>query len=334
MKISHRIYTMTTTSKTTLLFDANNILYRTFFGHIDEDEEVIIGMCHHAALWSFNKFYRAYPADEIVVAFDSYSWRKEYTNNGDCITYKKYKGHRRKDLTPKQQKKLDAFDLHVKEFANMLKTQTSLIVLEANLLEADDLIAGYVQKFKDNKHILISSDKDYMQLLVKHNLTLIDPDSGKPRSLSEWNNDPELFLFEKCFRGDASDNIMSAYPRLRKTKLVQAYTDEFLKENLMQNEFTILVNSDEEADEAPIKELKFKTEDVFYENQYLVDLEKQPKGIRKRIDKTIEDALNNRSTFNYVSFVKFCTKYDLKNILDRLDNFVPMLAGKNLNKVY
>lgn len=305
--------------------DANNLLYRTFFAQIKEPEDVVIGMCHHSALWTINKYYKQYPADEIVMAFDAYSWRKLYTKNLDeCVTYKKYKGTRRQNLTASDTLKLEKFDAHVQEFADMLRNETSILVLQQKYLEADDLIAGYIQNRPDTDHILISSDKDYIQLLGKNKLNLIDPDSGKPRSLSDWDNDPEYFMFEKCIRGDTSDNVMSAYPRLQSKKIKLAYTDEYLKENIMNHTFTVPVN----LDNGEIDELTFRTRDVFEENRLLMDLEAQPEYIKNIMKTSIEESIKNKGTFNYVKFLKFCGKHQLKNILDKVDQFVPMLAGK------
>jgi len=310
-----------------LIVDANNILYRTFFAQIDEDVDIVIGMCHHSALWSMNKFYKEYPADEIVMAFDSYSWRKAYTNDlSECVTDKKYKGTRRKNLTASQQAKFEVFDQHVEEFANMIKEQTSILVLKEKYLEADDLIAGYIQGNPDMEHVLISSDKDYMQLLHKNKLTLIDPDSGKPRSLKEWNDDPDFFMFEKCLRGDTSDNVMNAYPYLRSKRLKQAYTDEYEREAIMNHEFTALINEDD----GTVREATYVTRDVFEENDYLMNLESQPEAIKRLMAKSIELSRETKGKFNYVAFIKFCGKYQLKNILDKIDNFVPMLAGKKI----
>lgn len=310
-----------------LIIDANNILYRTFFAQINEAEDIVIGMCHHSALWSMNKYYKEYPVDHIVMAFDSYSWRKAYTKDlSECVTYKKYKGTRRQNLTPSQQAKLDKFDEHIKEFAAIMKEQTSILVLQDNYLEADDLIAGYIQARPDDEHILISSDKDYMQLLGKNKMVLIDPDSGKPRSLKDWNDDPAYFMFEKCLRGDTSDNVMSAYPYLRSKRLEKAYTDEYERQAIMNHEFEVEYT---DADGILQKE-KFLTSEVYDENEYLMSLEHQPPYIRKLIDKSIQNSIDNKGKFNYVAFLKFCGKYKLKNILDKIDNFVPMLAGKRL----
>ena len=70
---------------------------------------------------------------------------------------------------------------------------------------------------------------------------MIDPISKKHRSLDEWGGDADLFMFEKCIRGDRSDNVQSSYPRLRKTKIVEAFDDEYLRNNIMENEFTAIV---------------------------------------------------------------------------------------------
>jgi 5'-3' exonuclease len=312
-------------NKRSLLIDANNLLYRVFFAQINESEDILTGMAAHGALWTMQKYYKLYPADEIVMAFDSLSWRKLYTKDlNECVTYKKYKGTRRQNLTQSQKEKMAAFDEHVQAFAEMLRTETSILVLQEKYLEADDLIAIYVQNNPDTQHVLISTDKDYIQLLGKNNLTIIDPDSGKPRSLSEWNNDPDLFMFEKCFRGDTSDNVMSSYPRLQSKKIVQAYTDEFLRENIMNHKFKVLVNSES----GEIVEQEFNTRDVFEENDLLMNLYSQPEYIRNLANSSIEKSRETIGKFNYMKFVKYCGKHKLTNILERVDQFVPMLAAK------
>lgn len=313
----------------TLVIDANNLLYRTFFGQMKEDVDVLIGLCHHSALWSMLKYYRTYPADEIVMAFDSYSWRKLYTKNlNECVTYKKYKGNRRLNLSSAEENKLKIFDEHVQKFAEMLKTQTSILVLQKNYLEADDLIAEYIQRNPDYQHVLISSDKDYIQLLGNSNLTIIDPDSNKPRTLAEWNNDPNLFMFNKCLRGDQSDNVMSAYPRLRTTKIFEAYSDEYARETIMKHTFKALINSDDDSEKVIEKE--FLTEEVFAENNLLMNLYEQPEYIKTIMRDAVDEAIANKGKFDYMKFIKFCGKYDLVNILNKVDEFVPMLAMKKI----
>lgn len=309
-----------------LIIDASNILYRTFFAHIKEALDVNIGMCHHITLSTVNKYYTNTKADEVIMVFDDYSWRKAYTADlSNCVTYKKYKGTRRKDMSPSDKAKMEQFDSHIEEFINLFRERTRVVVLHKKYLEADDLIAGFIQAHPEDQHILVSADKDFMQLLVRNNLKIIDPMTDKERTLSEYNDDPDFFMYEKCLRGDTGDNVMSSYPRLRSNKIVESYRDPLLRTNIMQNKFKVLVNDPKGGD--PF-EMEYTTQDVFDENVLLMDLTAQPDFIRKLIDKGIEEGLTNRGKFNYLEFLRFCGKYELHNIRDKVDLFVPMLSCK------
>lgn len=310
-----------------LIIDASNILYRTFFAHIKESLEVNVGMCHHMALSTINKYFNSTKADDVILAFDSYSWRKEYTKDlSTCVTYKKYKGTRRKDMSPSDREKMEKFDEHIEEFISLFRDMTRCVVLREKYLEADDLIAGYIQNNSEDELILISADKDFMQLLVRHNLKIIDPITDKERTLEKYNNDPDYFIFEKCIRGESpsGDNVMSAYPRLRAKKIEEAYSDPLIRTNIMQNKFTQLVSDDA----GNVEEVEFLTQDVFEENKLLMDLSAQPDFIRDLIDNTIDAAEENRGKFNYMEFLRFCGKYELNNIRERVDAYVPMLSCK------
>lgn len=312
--------------KTYLILDASNILYRTFFAHIEQSEDINIGMCHHSALMTMSKYYRKYKADEVVIAFDNYSWRKAYTKNlKNCLTYKRYKSNRRQNLTQKQEETFARFDAHVEEFMQIMKAKTGLIVLERKFLEADDLIAGFTQQFPDDKHIIISSDKDFIQLLSNPNVSVIDPKTDKARDLSEWNFDAGFFIFEKCFRGDTGDAVISSYPRLRRDKIEKAWEDELLKVNLMNHTYTIDVIN---PDTGTLEQRTYKTGELFEENKMLMDLTAQPEYVRELIVEAIDNAFKNRGKFSYFDFVKFCGKYNLQNIIKGLDNLTPLLSGK------
>lgn len=308
-----------------LTIDVSNILYRTFFAHIKESLDVNVGMCHHIALSTISKYFNNTKADDLVLAFDDYSWRKAYTKDiEECVTYKKYKGTRRKNMSPTDKEKLEKFESHVDEFVNLFRERSRVIVLKAKYLEADDLVAGFIQMHPDDEHILVSADKDFMQLLVRNNLTLIDPTNDKPRTLSEYNQDPDYFMYFKCLRGDSGDNVMSSYPRLREDKIAASYRDAVLRTNIMQHKFKVLDNGD---DGLPI-EREFVTQEVFDENILLMDLTAQPDFIRDLMEKTINEALETRGKFNYMEFLRFCGKYELNNIRSNVDSFVPMLSCK------
>lgn len=310
-------------TKTNLIIDTSNFLYKTFFKHIKDSLDLNIAVCHHVTLSSINKYFKKFNVDEVVVAFDSYSWRKAYTADKElCVTHQKYKGNRRKDMSVTDKEKLEKFDEHIPQFMELFQTLTNCVVLHKKYLEADDLIAGYIQARPYEKHILLSADKDFMQLLVRNDVTLINPVDDKERTLKEYDDDPYYFIYQKCFRGDSGDFVMSAYPFLRENKLKASYTDPVLRTNLMKHEFTVLANKDTGMP----TEHSYVTEDVYEENELLMDLTKQPESIRKLINDTIDEAVVNRGKFNYIEFLRYCGKYELNNIRDRIDDFIPMLT--------
>lgn len=314
--------------KKNLLIDGNNLLYRTFFANnrSGEPDEVVIGLCIHSAITTMNMYFNQYKVDNIVLVFDSNSWRKVYTKDlSKCVTNKKYKAHRRDDKSPKERKMLQILDEHIDEFYDIIKNQTSIIALREPLLEGDDLIAAYIRMHKDEEHYVISSDKDMIQLLRYENVHVIDPIKNKERDLKEWNDDARLFLFEKCIRGESKtgDNVQSSYPRLRKDRLLKAYNDKYELQNVMNHTFE-QTELDENGDAFTVT---YTTKDLFKENILLMDLTAQPKKIKKLMAKAVIEGKENRGKYNHIKFLKFCSKNELENISKNIEQFVPMLTS-------
>jgi len=301
-------------SKKYIVFDISNLLYRAFFANKTEDDQTTAGLAHHMALMTLNKYYKQFQPHKVVMTFDRSSWRKEYTASEFCQSGKPYKGNRRQSMTPREREKFEAFLAHLNEFEELMNVHSSVICLAGEGLEADDLVAGFCQKFTEDEIIIISADKDMIQLLRGDHVTLIDPASGKPRTLDEWNGDADLFMFEKCLRGDTGDNVQSAYPRVRKTKIAKAYTDEFERINMMNETWT-----DQNGKEHIVRNL-------YKENTLLMDLTAQPKSIRDQMDQVIDDEMKDPGSFSYFHFMKFLGKYELKKIAKGLDQFVGLLS--------
>lgn len=307
--------------KTYLLIDMSNMLYRTFYANVKEHDDVVINMLYHSAFTSMQYLNKKYEPDEIVPIFDSHSWRKDYTKYAS-ISHKKYKGQRRQNLTVKEQEQLTVFDSHITDFYEYLRDSTSLIVLKRNMLECDDLVAGFVDKYPDDKHIIISSDKDFLQLLNQPNVKLIEPDKEKQRTLSDWNFDYEYFMFEKCLRGDVGDNVQSSYPKLRKTKIDEAYLgDQFQLTNIMAHEFDVEV-IDKDGN---LKSIHYKTKELFEENLLLMGLRSQPKEIKSVMEKCITKAMHERGKFKLMDFMKLCGRHELDRIASNSQPFTKML---------
>jgi 5'-3' exonuclease len=307
-----------------LVFDISNMLYRTFFVNKQKHSvEESAGLAHHAALITLNKYFRNFKPHKVVMAFDRPSWRKKYTADEDlCISGKPYKGNRRKDMTPAEKEMFAKFTKHLEDFEDMMAKRTSVICLQANNLEADDLIAGVVEMFPEDEVIIVSADKDLIQLLRNPNVKLIDPATGKDRRTllnDEYNGDVDYFMFEKCIRGDTGDNVQSAFPGVRKTRIKKAYKDAFEQVNMMNEMWSIGEKGTDEYKEFLVKEL-------FEENTLLMDLTAQPDAIKDCMRQTIEEAFENPGEYSHFHFLKFLGKYELKKISEQVDNFVRMLS--------
>lgn len=313
-----------------VVFDISNILYRTFYANKNDDDITIAGLAQHAALVTLNKYFRELKPDKVIMAFDRPNWRKEYTETDQCLSKRIYKGNRRQKMTPSEKAKYELFCEHLEDFEQLMKVHTSVVCLAAPRLEADDLMAGFVQVYdaldEDAEFIVVTADKDMVQLLEYPNVRLLDPASGKDRNLDDYENDVGLFMFEKCIRGDRGDNVMSAYPRVRRTRILKAYHDDFEKNNLLNETWKHPDTKEHPVTEERPEGTVFKVKDVFKENQLLMDLNCQPEDIRKLIVTTIIKEMESPGVYSHFHILKFLGKYKMVKVANQLEQFIPLLS--------
>ena len=147
---------------------------------------------------------------------------------------------------------------------------------------------------------------------------VIDKKTKEPKQIPN----PEWILFEKCMRGDPTDNVFSAYPGVRKkgTKnkvgLLEAFEDRNNKgyawNNLMLSKWM-----DPEG-------VEHRVIDDYERNRLLVDLHAQPEAIIQELDQTIAQAKAENKQISQVGirFMKFCAKYDLQKITEQAQLYV------------
>lgn len=302
-------------SKRYIVFDISNLLYRTFYANKSEDDTTLGGLAHHMALTTLNKYFKQFQPDKVIMTFDRPNWRKAYTESEDCVSKKIYKGQRRQKMTPKEKEKYARFKEHLKSFEVMMREHTSVVCLAGDGLEADDLVAIFVQMHPSDEIIVVSGDKDLIQILDHDNIRLIDPASGKERSLAEWEGDRDFFMFEKCFRGDTGDNVQSALPKIRKTRIRKAYDNSFEFANVMNETWT-----------HPVDGRTMIVKELFKENQLLMDLTMQPEEIQKDAIKIILREMEDPGSYSYFHFMKFLGDYELKKIAEQAELFALMLS--------
>jgi hypothetical protein len=139
---------------------------------------------------------------------------------------------------------------------------------------------------------------------------------------------PEWALFEKCMRGDTSDNIFSAYPGVRtkgtskKVGLLEAFEDRGSKgfnwNNLMLQRWV-----DHEGKEHRVL-------DDYERNRRLIDLTHQPEHIKEIIVAVVNEAINAEKQINQVGvkLMKFCGLYDLKKISEQAQSYAEPLNAR------
>jgi hypothetical protein len=308
-----------------LLIDTSNLLFRVAAAHGKHSSgpaEDLAGLAMHTALNTIKSYYRKVKPDQVAVAFEgANNWRKEYTKSERCVSKRIYKANRVRDDSM-----IPFFEL-IRAFEQLAREHTSLVCLGHPRLEGDDVIAGYAQKFSavGDEVVILSGDKDFIQLLGLPGVSLLNPDTGKLRGFDDDGNkiDPAYFMFEKCLRGDAGDNVISAYPRVRETKIRKAWENEYERTNMMNHTW-------EFADPATGEKRTFRVGDLFAENEVLMDLSKQPEEIRQLIQETIDKEVVHHGQFSLFHFQKFCGKYGLKKIGEDVSSFVELFSSTGL----
>lgn len=310
----------------TLLFDVSNILFRVAATQTNKNPmtkdlslDDIVGLCMHISLQSINKWYGKYKPDYVVFAFEGgNNWRKKYTF--DHSLRRQYKANRVPDPA------MAHFYELMPAFKNVIKNYTSICCLDVEGTEADDAIAVYCQQVHElNKaagqtlhHVdIVSGDKDFVQLLKYDGVRLINPDTGKLRNQpgdKDYQEDIDYWLFLKCVRGDAGDNVPSAYPRVYETKIKEAYTDPYKRLNFMETRW-----KDENGTE-------WKVGDLFKHNTVLMALHEQPEDIRQKLIEEVKRQSVETKTYQHFHFLRFVGQFKLQRVGEEASRFVALFS--------
>ena len=323
---------------TYILVDTANTFFRA--RHVVRgDIDTKVGMALHITLNSVKKAWSDFKADHVVFCLEGRSWRKDF--------YEPYKRNRqvaRDKLSPTEAEEDTAFWEIFDEFKNFVTEKTNCTVMRHPQLEADDLIAGWIQAHPNDNHVIISTDGDFAQLISPRvrqyngvaNVTITHEgyfdDKGKPvvdKKTKEAKAAPlpDFMLFEKCMRGDTSDNVFSAYPGVRtkgtknKVGLIEAYDDKHTKgfnwNNMMLQRWT-----DHNG-------VEHRVLDDYNRNVVLCDLTAQPADIREIINTTITDhAMPKEITQVGMRLMKFCAKWDMQRIADQAQSYAEPLQAR------
>lgn len=325
---------------TFILVDSFNMFHRA--KHVamrSGDIDMKIGMSFHIMMNSVKTVYQKFGADHAVFCLEGRSWRKEF--------YKPYKAQRKiaqqaKSVREQEEDKIlfEAYD----NLVEFLDKKTNVTLLRHPNAEADDMIALFIKEHPNDHHIIVSSDTDYYQL-ISDNVTIYDGVQNKIVTKEGFFKDdknmtpikdkktkevlgapnPQWLLFEKCIRGDTSDNIFSAYPGVRtkgtknKVGLQEAFEDRTTG-GFNWNNFMLQRWTDHNGEEHVVR-------DDYERNRTLIDLTAQPENLKSEFIQTIRENSKPKEVSGVgIHFLKWCGVWDLQNLAKTPDEMVRILG--------
>ena len=196
-------------NKTYILVDTANTFFRA--RHVIRgDLNDKIGMSIHTVLGSVRKAWKDFKGDHVVFCLEGRSWRKDF-----YPPYKRQRAEGRAAMNPREQEEEKVFWETFDQFKDFITNKTNTTVLQHPQLEADDLIAGFIQAHPDDNHVIISTDGDFAQLIAPNvrqyngvmEITTTHEgyfDAKGKRVIDKKTKeekpapDPKWLLFEKC----------------------------------------------------------------------------------------------------------------------------------------
>lgn len=311
-----------------ILVDTMNMFFRAKHVGGGKDIDMRVGMAMHVMFNSVKKAWNDFNGDHVVFCLEGRSWRKDY--------YPPYKANRKVKAAERTPREIEDDEIFFEAYQHMveyLDEKTNCSVVRHPQAEADDMIATWIQTHPDDNHTIISTDSDFYQLLAsnvkqyngvteetitiegiydKRGNLVIDKKTKQPKEVP----DPEWLLFEKCVRGDSTDNVFSAYPGARKkgTKnkvgIQEAFADRkaggFAYNNFMLQRWT-----DHE-------DVEHRVRDDYERNRVLIDLTAQPDDIKAACREVVSDAVNKPQVSNVgIHFMKFAGRHNLVRLTEQ-----------------
>ena len=224
--------------------------------------------------------------DRIVVAWDGH--RSGILRHS---IYPPYKANRNKDWDNEERiysgdfksfEDKEKYDFLIQKI-NTQNILEELFVrqMEVDLIEADDLIAGYVQlsewEQRDEHIVLFSRDKDFKQF-ISDRVSVMTPDSVTmitPKNFKEKNGyilENELLV--RCFEGDVSDSIegVKGITVNQLSKYFPDFCDRKYTYQDLFNRAMYMIN--EEKNKSKTLQKIVDSKNVLYRNAQLMNLKK------------------------------------------------------------
>jgi len=292
--------------KITLLIDGNNTLHRTHWvannigRPLVNSKGVNVGNTF-TFLKTIKSYVDLFNADCVFIAWDK-KLTPKIANFRNTLTEGSYKGARDQDRNKEVYASVD-------EIVKL----TDLIGIKnifPGHLEADDVIA-YLSKNLDGKKIIISVDRDFIQL-VNEKVSFYSPVKKIVLDINNFQKEHDMtpveYLFYKAIIGDSSDNIsgIQGYGNVKGVKLAKEIVR--YKNNEVLPEKTIKII--EEASE------------IISHNIKLMDLS-YGLGLYPEEGELYKAQVDRCSSYgpNFEKFKEYCVELEFNSILNKFEEW-------------
>ena len=278
-----------------ILIDMNQIAVANLMMNLKMNKNKTIdeNMVRHMILNSIRMYRTEHRNEygEVVLTWDSkHSWRRDY--------FPEYKASRRKG---REESNLDWDDIFatLNKIRNEIKENFPYKYLEVFGAEADDIIGFLCQENRDEKIMIISGDKDFIQLQKYPNVTQWSPITKKQVN----GFDPTIYLKEHILKGDTSDGV----PNVLSPDTT--FSDGLRQRPLSRKKIQSWLNSVEDCND----EVKRN----YQRNLTLIDLSKTPEELKNQI--RLE--YNNAPHGDRSKLLNYFMIYKLKELTENIGEF-------------
>ena len=286
-----------------ILLDYNQIVIGNFMMQVGAHTNIALeeSMLRHMILNTIRMYRQKFTEEygELVICCDSKRyWRKEI--------FPFYKAGRKKD---RQSSGVDWPTM----FQTLDKVRQELIevfpyrTIMVDGAEADDIIGIIAQKYNDEPTLILSSDKDFIQLHAYKNVRQYSPAMKK----FIRHDNPSVYLKEHILKGDRGDGIPNIFSP--DGVFVDGGRQKPLRKNIISSVTHLDIDNVESCELLENEEYKRN----WMRNRQLIDLSLIPDDIKDKIVAVCEHyEVNDRSKlFNYFIQNK------LSNLMDSIGEF-------------
>jgi len=279
-----------------ILVDMNQISVASVMMHLHmtkqtaPDEDMVRHMILNSLRMYRMKFCDEY--GELVLCYDSkHYWRRDY--------YPEYK-HSRKKGRDSSSNDWNAIFAVLNAIKAELKEFFPYKYLEVYGAEADDIIAALAGEleFDNGKTLILSGDKDFIQLQKFRNVTQYSPITKKFVN----GVDPDIYLSEHVLKGDSSDGV----PNVLSPD--NTFVDGIRQKPLSKKKIAAMIDGDFPNDEVKRN---------YQRNKKLIDLGESPPELFIEILKEYQEAPEGDRS----KLLNYFTQKRLRNLVESIGEF-------------